>query len=70
MTSPPPDYMNAIGEMFDGTGGGPLDSIPGIPRKGEVSELGGLMNQWDGAEQGQPLLVHVERVIGPLGSAD
>jgi hypothetical protein len=36
MNSPPPDYIRAMGNLgFDGAGGGPLDSIAGIPKRGD-----------------------------------
>ena len=48
MRSPPPDYVLAMGSFdFDGPGGGPLDSVPGIPKRGEMSDLGYLVNSWD-----------------------
>jgi hypothetical protein len=41
IVSPPPDYMRAMSNLglgFDGAGGGPLDSVPGIPKRGQSSD--------------------------------
>jgi hypothetical protein len=45
--SPPPDYINALSALnFDGQGSGPLDSVSGIPRRGERSDFGNIADQW------------------------
>jgi hypothetical protein len=41
------DFSNSMDNMrFDGSGGGPLDSIAGIPKRGEVSDLGNYVEAW------------------------
>ena len=46
LTSPPPDYNRAMSAMsLNQSGRGPLDDVPGIPRRGESNMLEGLMGR-------------------------
>lgn len=52
LMSPPPDYVNALANLgFNGSGSGPLDSVPGIPRRGEVTDFGKLEDRWQDADE-------------------
>ena len=49
MASPPPDYLNSMAKMsFDGWGGGPLDNVPGIPKRGDTSDFGSFGPDFSG----------------------
>lgn len=56
MVSPPPDYVNAMSKLnFDGSGGGPLDNVPGIPKRGEISDFGSFGQDFSGKPDLQAL---------------
>lgn len=49
IVSPPPDYLNSMAALnFDGSGGGPLDNVPGIPKRGEMSDFGSFGQDFSG----------------------
>lgn len=49
LASPPPDYLNSMAKMsFDGSGGGPLDNVPGIPKRGDTSDFGSFGPDFSG----------------------
>ncbi|GFZ48548.1 Rho1 guanine nucleotide exchange factor 1 [Saitozyma sp. JCM 24511] len=66
LRSPPPDYAlpKAMSNLsFDGSGAGPLDTVAGIPKRGEVSELGSLVDRWDVVPED-----HIGRAVSQPGT--
>lgn len=50
LRSPPPDYTKSMSNLSFENGRGPLDDIPGIPLRGETSDLVDLAARWSQSE--------------------